>query len=345
MNSKVVKFVAGAGKTTFSEEYMKNNKNGVYLAFNNSVVSDLKNKGYLCKTIDSFFTSFVFPKFVNVIPIISNGSKIKYIDTEVLPSNLKGIGNIKIHKDGKIFNHKNIICVSMSTDNNSLHARGYFTNSNFVKYIFSREYLNLTDDLRAGLADYIIETYPQELIEIIKSRFSFIIIDEAQDLRGYRENFAKLIFESDINLIVLGDDNQNINGGGQWFENLIADEKRNQSFRCADGVCKWIRDNLEIDIYGNSDDGKYVTISYEDVLKYDDGKRILLYDSKRGKNIPIINQWRGKKETIKKAKGETIEEDIVVIGETLNTKNRYTAITRTKKNCYSTLTNKSINKK
>lgn len=51
MNSQVVKFVAGAGKTTFSENYMKDNKNGLYLAFNNSVVDELKNKGYLCKTV------------------------------------------------------------------------------------------------------------------------------------------------------------------------------------------------------------------------------------------------------------------------------------------------------
>lgn len=55
MNSKVIKFVAGAGKTTYSEEYMSKNKNGIYLAFNNSVVDELKNKGYLCKTIDALF--------------------------------------------------------------------------------------------------------------------------------------------------------------------------------------------------------------------------------------------------------------------------------------------------
>lgn len=47
----------------------------------------------------------------------------------------------------------------------------------------------------------------------------------------------------------------------------------------------------------------------------------------------IIKNWKGKK-TIKKAKGQIIKNDIVIIGESLNVKNLYTAITR---NCYSTI--------
>ena len=44
MNSEVIKFVAGGGKTTYSIEYLRKNANGIYLAFTNSVVNDIRNK-------------------------------------------------------------------------------------------------------------------------------------------------------------------------------------------------------------------------------------------------------------------------------------------------------------
>ena len=104
MNSEVIKFVAGGGKTTLSEKILKTKGNGLYLAFTNSVVKEISDKGYLSRTIDSLFTSFVIPKFTSVIPIISSGSKLKYIDSTNLPKYLKGISNIKIDKNGNIYN-------------------------------------------------------------------------------------------------------------------------------------------------------------------------------------------------------------------------------------------------
>ncbi len=177
----------------------------------------------------------------------------------------------------------------------------------------------------------------EEIIEFISTRFTYIIIDEAQDLKGYREEFAKMIYNSNIKLILLGDDNQNINGGGEWFENLPATKIKFYTYRCSDEICKWIRDYLKIDIHGNDSNGKYIKIKYEDVLSYDDGKRTLLYVSKIGNNKEIIDNWKGPKETIKKAKGSTILGDIVLIGRTLNKKNIYTAVTRTCGNAYSTI--------
>ena len=73
------------------------------------------------------------------------------------------------------------------------------------------------------------------------------------------------------------------------------------------------------------------------MLKYDDGKRELLYYSNAGSNKEIIKNWKGKKQTIKSAKGSTIRNDIIIIGEKLGRKNLYTAITRTTKSCYSTI--------
>ena len=36
------------------------NQNGIYLAFNNRVVDEIRNKGFLCKTIDSLLIVFLF---------------------------------------------------------------------------------------------------------------------------------------------------------------------------------------------------------------------------------------------------------------------------------------------
>lgn len=337
MNSKVIKFVAGAGKTTYSEEYMKKNKNGIYLAFNNSVVDELKNKGYLCKTIDALFFSYIIPKFTSAIPLIANGATINYTNSENEESFQKGMSNIKIEKNGDIYNKGKKTIIKLNIKNEEMHKMRNFPNSFFIKYVFAKDSLNINDQQRAELSYYIIEQYSNEIVELLESRFSYIIIDEAQDLKGYREEFAKLIYKSNIKLILLGDDNQNINGGGKWFEKLKADETKQVTYRCTENVCKWIRNNLQIDIYGNQNYGEYKKIKFSETLNYNDGKRVLLYSANTGKNKEIIENWKGLKETIRKAKGSTIEKDVVIIGESLNRKNLYTAITRTKNNVYSTV--------
>ena len=260
MNSRVIKFVAGAGKTTFSEKYMKENKNGLYLAFNNSVVDELKNKGFLCKTIDSLFTSFIIPKLTSVIPLIASGAIIKYKADQNLNSYQKGYANIKIHEDGKIFNKSKDTYINLETDNVDLYSMGDFKSSLFIKSIFAKDTLNLNDQLRAELSYYIIKKYPKEIVKFLEKRFSYIIIDEAQDLKSYREEFAKLLYNSNINLIILGDDNQNINGGGIWFESLKPNLTEKKTYRCSENICKWIRDNLEIEIFGTENEGEYIKI-------------------------------------------------------------------------------------
>lgn len=337
MNSKVIKFVAGAGKTTFSEKYMKDNKNGLYLAFNNSVVNELKNKGYLCKTIDSLFTSFILPKLTCAIPLIANGAKINYFDDESMLGHQRGCANIKIHEDGKLYNKSKDTSINLNMNNSDIHSQRYFKNLTFIKLIFGKDSLNLNDQLRGELSKYIIKQYPKKVVDFLEKRFSYVIIDEAQDLKFYREEFAKLLYNSNLNLIILGDDNQNINGGGDWFQNLKPDLIENKTYRCSENICKWIRDNLKIEIFGTENEGEYIEINNSNVNQYDDGKRVLLYHMKTNSTKEIIKNWKGKKQTIKKAKGSTIKNDIVIIGDSLNIKNLYTAITRTTQNCYSTI--------
>ena len=336
MSLKVIKFVAGGGKTTESLSYLKANKNGIYLAFNNKVVDEISNKGCLSKTIDSLFVNYIIPKLVELVPLISNGCKIEYINTANLNNNLKGIANIHIHKDGKIFNRKTATKFDLSIRNTDLHNFKNEKNLIFLKNIFCKDKLVLTDQLRADLSSYLINQYQEKIISLMEKRFSFVIVDEAQDLKDFREEFVKLISDSKIDVIVLGDVYQNINGGGKWFGDLNATKSKNKSFRCPDNICKWLREKLGIEIYGNQNHGEVIKIHTSDVLKYDDSKRFLLYYSKSKLNKNIIENWSGPKSTIKKAKGETIDSDIVIIGKKLDFKNSYTAITRTCKTAYIT---------
>ena len=195
----------------------------------------------------------------------------------------------------------------------------------------------MTHKLRADLINYIIEKYPNEVIDILDSRFSFIIFDETQDMKNHLENFAKLIYKSKIKSFFLGDSNQNINGGGAWFEELEATKTFNQSFRCPESNCKWIRNNLKINIYGNNFISEFKKISLDEVQLYDDGKRILLYSAASGDLKKIINNWNGKKYTVKGAKGKTLTADVIIVGKTMNKKVYYTAITRTTRNVFTTI--------
>ena len=147
---------------------------------------------------------------------------------------------------------------------------------------------------------------------------AFIEIARLMIMKNHLENFAKLIHKSKIESFFLGDSNQNINGGGTWFEELEATKIFNKSFRCPETNCQWIRNNLQINIYGNDFLSEFKEISLDEVLLYDDGKRILLYSAASGGIKTIINKWKGKKYTIKSAKGKTLTEDVVIVGKTMN---------------------------
>lgn len=342
MSSKIIKFVAGGGKTTYSKKLMNKVKNGLYLAFTKSVVDEMSKNSFIARTIDSLFASYIIPKFLELIPLINSSSNITFSDSTTGPAISKAASNIKISNDGSLYNgYKKISHVSLNTDNDSLHKLNYFTNSQSLKYIFGKDSTKLTHQQRGEISDYIILNFPDELIDILTKRFSFIIIDEAQDLSGYRERFCELLYNSKITLRILGDDNQNINNGGIWFEKLIPTKVKSSTFRCPDSLCKWIRDNLKIKIYGNKNIGIYSEVTLESVKDLDNGNRVLLYKSRTNKVSSLIDNWVGKVDTIQSAKGITIDQDVIILGDSLNVKNMYTAMTRTTKNVYSTV--KKIN--
>lgn len=331
MNSRVINFVAGGGKTTYSRDYMLNHNGGIYIAFTNSVVNDMRDAGLLSLTISSLFSSFILPKMLSHIPLIASGSKIIYSDDKIL-------GCITIKEDGRLFNGSaENMAVSLNTQNEDLHKMNTPGNSLFhLKKIFGPNSTSLNHQQRDSLSWFLLEKYPEKILSIISSRFDYVIIDEAQDIKkGFMQKFAELLYDSDIELILIGDPYQNVNGGSDWFEKLkLADEVKTQSHRCPDGICSWIRENLHIEIYGNGSSGSCEEIKHEDVFTHDDGTKPLLYCQNNNFSKRYIEKWRGPKSTIKSIKGSTINSDVVIIGKTMSAKNLYTAITRTTKNAY-----------
>ncbi len=340
MSLKVIKFVAGGGKTTEAMKIFKKSKRCIYLAFNNKVVDEISQKGFLSKTIDSLFVSFIIPKLINLIPLISNTSKIKYFNKEKTKnaSLSNGVPNINLKNDGFLYNKNSKTCISLSMENIELHKRGNFPNSIFIKHIFQKDKLVLSDQMRKDLSNYLLLNYNDKIAKIMEERFDIVIIDEAQDLKDYYEKFAQILSETNLEVYVFGDDFQNINGGGDWFENLESNEYKSHSYRCPEENCRWIRENLQIEIYGTNNGGGIYKIDFNEAHNYDDKNRVLLYYSSTKATMTIIDAWTGPKYTIKKAKGMTIDQDIVIIGKELNLKNFYTAITRTRKKCFTTAT-------
>lgn len=343
VSSQIINFVAGGGKTTFADNVLKERgQGGLYLAFTNSVVSDMKNNGHLSATISSLFFSYILPKFFSHIPIIAEGSKMSYNPQSTIAD--RSLGNIKIYHNGELYNRTSKISVDLNTDSKQLHQSADFPNRNFLKKIFAADKVYINDDQRDALSWYIVKNYPDKLVDILESRFDYIIIDEAQDIRpGYMEEFVDLLLKSKISLMVLGDPHQNINNGSEWFAKLTTTESiKHKTYRCPEVNCEWIRQNLNIEIYGKKINGGCSMITLSEINEYNDGQRFLLYSQKSPAFVEIINSWKGPKNTIRSAKGSTIEEDIVIIGKTMNVRNMYTAITRTTKKAFYTV--EGINK-
>lgn len=340
MHSKrVIKCVAGSGKTTDSIKFMQSNKNGLYLAFNNKVVNEIANAGYLGLTIDSLFFSYILPKMLAFIPLAARCKGIvlnRESDGELIDK--KNARNISFGPDGMIKNKKSKVCVNLNNTRDSIMTRK-FANQGALKYIFSDQ-LCVTYAQMGGLASFLINKYSGQILWILRSRFDYIIIDEAQDLQsGFREDFAKLLYDNDFPVRLLGDSNQNINCGGDWFTQLEPDEEKTRSCRCPEGVCEWIRSVIGVDIHGKKDTkGAVYKITIDEIKRLNNGTRTLLYAKRTNDYTEHIDNWSGEVYTIKKAKGLTIDQDIVVLANSLTTNNLYTAMTRTTSNVYMTVT-------
>ena len=94
MNSEIIKIVAGGGKTTESSKILRQEKNGLYIAFNNEVVNEMQLKGFVSKTIDSLFSSYILPKMTALIPLVKTGAKLCFIGKRQINTVYKNISSL-----------------------------------------------------------------------------------------------------------------------------------------------------------------------------------------------------------------------------------------------------------
>lgn len=345
MNYQKISFVAGGGKTTSACNYLSKYSGGLYLAFNKKIVSELDSYGFLSRTFDSFFQRYVIPKCIELLPIISKKSTIKYADerTQELHKYLKSISSLSVDANGNIF-YKGVITGATLRDTNYLIKTKKDAGEKYYKTIYNAFGYSctwITDELRKGIMIFLLNKHVDLVINLIKKRFNYVIIDEAQDMKNHIELFTKALIDNNVKVVLYGDENQNINQGGHYFESLYTTETQTLSYRCSEGVCSWIRNELNIPIIGQDKPGCYKQVDLAEIEKYDNGNRTLLYQKIAPYNEKILRNWSGETYTIQESKGMTIDGEIVVLGKTLSKKFLYTAITRGTSNVYSTI--ESIN--
>lgn len=339
MNFQKISFVAGGGKTTFACKYLSKHNGGLYLAFNKKIVNELDSRGFLSRTFDSFFQRYIIPKCVELIPIISKKSIMKYLDerTKELHKQLKGVCSLSIDMAGNVLYKGFKTGVTLYDTNYSI---GIKKNEKYYRTIYNAFGYSctwITDELRKGIMNFLLNKYVDIVVALIKKSFNFVIIDEAQDMKNHIELFAKTLIDKDIKVILYGDEYQNINQGGHYFESLPTAETKDITYRCAEGVCSWIRNKLGIQIFGQNKPGNYIQINLAEIENYDNGNRTLLYQKIAPYNEKILKNWSGVIYTIQESKGMTIDGEIVILGKTLSKKFLYTAITRGTSNVYSTI--------
>lgn len=235
MDKSVIFAVAGSGKTSHIVENLSLDKNSLIITYTTGNFNNLKRKilekfnkewprNITLMTYFQFLYSFCYKPFL--------ADKVK----------AKGI----IYEPNKIkFAKKNSLNYYMTESS-------YFYSNRLA---FSFEYFGIIDDIKKRIENY----------------FDEMIIDEIQDISGRDFNFLLKIMETKINILFVGDffqhtydtsrdgsvnarlfddynkyKNKFQSNGFRVYDNLL-----DKSWRCNNKTCKFIRDNLNIEIYSH----------------------------------------------------------------------------------------------
>ena len=330
MDKRVIFAVAGSGKTTFVVDSLSLEKRSLIVTYTTNNYYNLLNKitdkfGGICPQNISLMTYFQFLYNFCYKPFLSDRVKAKGIIFERNPNN-------KLKKSDRAF---------------------YITKNG---YLYSNRIAMLLG----------IQHTVTDIRSRIKKYFDEFIIDEIQDIAGRDFDFLEQLMPADVNMTFVGDFFQHTydtSRDGNANKNLFADKSKYEkrfvdkgfvcdfttlvnSWRCSGTICKYIYENLGIEIYSNRKDD--TEISYvSDVNKI---RRILNDDS-----IVKLHYKNGIKygEDHKNwgdTKGEDCYQDVCVLlnkntmlkyssGKLMDlpqlTKNKlYVAITRAHRNCY-----------
>ncbi len=232
MDKRIILAVAGAGKTTHIVENLNNEMRSVIITYTignyanlrKKIVREFNDKWPENITLMSYFTflySFCYKPFladkVRARGIIYESNKSRFVNKE--------------------------------------NANFYLTDSKYFysnRLAFSFEYFDIIEDIKQRIDSY----------------FDELVIDEIQDISGRDFNFLLKIMEANVNMLFVGDFFQHTfdtSRDGNVNKNLFNDYTNykakflskgfnvdettlNLSWRCNQSTCKFIRENLGIEI-------------------------------------------------------------------------------------------------
>ncbi len=236
MDKKLMLAVAGAGKTTYIiNEICKKYQNVLIITYTdsnyNNIISKLReqNEGVIPDGV-TVYKYFTFLYRFCYKPFLSDHIRAKGINYEPNKNRYAKSANKDYYLDSSDRLYSNRITM-------------FLNKNNVIRDVKNR----------------------------IKKYFDCIVFDEVQDISGRDFNFLEELMKIDMNMLYVGDFYQhtyntssdgNVNRG--LFDDLnkyvdrfkrmgvvFDDQTLLKSWRCREGICKYVREHLEISIYSN----------------------------------------------------------------------------------------------
>lgn len=295
MDKRVIFAVAGSGKTSYIIDNLSLDKKSLIITYTTNNFSNIKKK--------------ILEKFNGEFP--SNVSLMTYFNF-LYSFCYKPFLADKVRAKGIIFESNKLRSIKKTDLKYYLTSSGYFFSNRLA---MSFEYFDIIDDIKKRIEKY----------------FDELLIDEIQDISGRDFNFLLKIMESQVKILFVGDFFQHTydtSRDGPVNKNLFEDYNRykdkfvsngfivddntfDKSWRCNNKTCKFIRDNLDIEIYSHhisDDNSRFQYIDKESEIKeiINDENIIKLHYSNSKKYGYTHENWGD-------VKGEDCYKDICII--------------------------------
>ena len=264
----VISAVAGSGKTTTIIEalkHIKDDKSVLFLAFNKSIVDELKQKIQREKTdirtTHSLGFSMIRNKYRNIDIKVNEDKYLEKITSTVKLNNKRYLRNIVNLCDyGRFFlikGEKELKEIANKYGIVPIHDE-------FDVTLRLLEW-SKTSIVETGEIDYTDMIYLPNVLNLRAFKYDFVIVDEAQDLSISQMNLFKKCIKQGSRFIAVGDNNQCINAfAGSDVEsfNKLKNESNTVnlpltvSYRCPKNIVKFAQRYVpEIQYNENAEDG------------------------------------------------------------------------------------------
>lgn len=292
MDKRVIFAVAGSGKTTYILNQLTLDSRSLIVTYTNNNIKNLRTGiiekfGFFPDNIKllpyfTFLYSFCFK------PFLSYNLKTKGINYKPNPNKFaKQINeSYYIDKNNRVFSNRISKLLEITSELKNVNSR--------------------------------LEKY-----------YDNLYIDEIQDFGGNDFNFLKQITSAKINILLVGDFyqhtfdtsrdgivNKSIHNEFEKYKKLfekmglnVDTDSLDKSWRCSPNVCKFITDNLGIDIKSHKEDSTYVSLieDEENALKiFNDNQIVKLFYREHYKYKCFSRNWGD-------SKGENHYKDICVV--------------------------------